>query len=120
MKHMWSEEELQELVAEQRTGKLYLHRVQIKFDTFSYAYTTITTSYSDPFSKNTLADFINLKFLIATGFVRKSDAYYPIFKIEAYDGDIRYYQGPVGKSLDNPDNWISMDYPIVNDIVTEV
>ena len=101
-------------------GKLYLHRVEIYFDTFNYAYTTITTSSSEPFSKNALADFMNSNFLIATGFVLKSNAFYPIFKIGAYNGDLRYFQGALGNSLDSPNNFISMKDPEVKDIVTEV
>lgn len=109
------------LLDEASGGKLYLHRVEIVFDTFNTAYTNITTSSSEPFSKTMLADFINLKFLIATGFVRKNNVYYPIFKIGAYDGDLRYYQSPLGNSSDNPDNFISMGYYItVKDTVTEV
>ena len=109
------------LIDEVSSAKLYLHRIEITFDTFNRAYTTITTSNSEPFSKTTLADFINLKFLISTGFVRKSDIYYPMFKISAYNGDLRYYQSPLGNSSDNPDNFISMGYSItVKDTVTEV
>ena len=109
------------LIDEVSNAKLYLHRIEIKFDTFNYAFTTITTSSSEPFSKTTLANFIDLKFLIATGFVRKSNVYYPIFKISSYKGNMRYYQGPLGNSSDNPDNFISMgDYIDVTDIVTEV
>ena len=108
------------LIDEASGGKLYLHRVEIKFDTFNEAFTTITTSSNEPFSKTTLAVFTNLKFLIATGFVRKNDMYFPIFKISAYNGDLRYYRGPLG-TQDNPANWVSMGYSTdVIDTITEV
>lgn len=99
--------------------KSYLHTVELTFDTFHKVYFNISISTNTPFTKTTLASFVEGSFLVVTGHTFSNNVYSPISRITSYNGRLRYYLGAMGTSV-NPQNWNAMQGTItITDTVTE-